>query len=72
MLQDLVFRAWEALDIEIGVPLMSPAIREAVERLFNIVDASAYGVLCLDERRMSSRRPSKLLNTLGKRGAKDQ
>jgi hypothetical protein len=44
MLQELVFHTWGALDTEIGAPRMSPTIREAAERLFDTVDASACGV----------------------------
>jgi hypothetical protein len=44
MLQELFFCAWGSLDTESGVSHMSPVIREATERLFNIVDASTCGV----------------------------
>jgi hypothetical protein len=39
------FSCMGALDTETGAPRMSPTIREATERLFNNVDASACGVI---------------------------
>jgi hypothetical protein len=50
---------------------MSPAIREAIERLFNIVDAFACGVFMPRREKDELTYASRLLNTLGEREAKE-